>query len=305
MTTYGTGGQGSPRFGRVLTAMVSPFGDDGALDLDRAQSLARYLVANGNDGIVVAGTTGESATLTHAEQIDLIRAVREAIPDHSLVAGAGSNDTAAAVELTEEATAAGADGILQVTPYYNRPSQLGIEAHFKATAEATDLPVIIYDIPVRTGRKVSTEVLLRLLEIDNIVGVKDAAGDPGETASLLRAAPADTDLYSGDDSLTLPFLAVGGCGVIGVASHWAGSEMLEMILAFEKGDVGAARALNARLIPSYDYETGDLAPNPIPSKVMMNLLDVPVGNCRPPMGPVPPTLADDARAVLAGLDRAL
>lgn len=302
---HGSGGQGSPRFGRVLTAMVTPFASDGSLHLDAAQQLARHLVDNGNDGVVVAGTTGESATLTHGEQASLIEAVRAAIPDHCLVAGAGSNDTAAAIDLTEKATAAGADGILQVTPYYNRPSQAGIEAHFRAVAAATDLPVVVYDIPIRTGRKISDEVLLSLLEVDNIVGIKDAAANPSATAALMAKAPAGTDLYSGDDSLTLPFLSVGGCGVIGVATHWAGTEMLEMILAYEKGDVAAATRLNARLIPSYDYETGDLAPNPIPSKVMMNLLDIPVGHCRPPMGPIPANLPDDARAVLAGLDRAL
>ncbi len=292
-----------PRFGAVLTAMVTPFDSEGSLDLDGAAKLAKFLVANGNDGVVVAGTTGESATLTHDEQIALIETVRAAVPDHSLVAGAGSNDTGAAVELTERATAAGVDGILQVTPYYNRPSQAGIEAHFKATAAATDLPVVVYDIPVRTGRKISTSTLLSLLEVDNIVAIKDAAGDPSETATLMAHAPSGTDLYSGDDSLTLPFLAVGGRGVIGVATHWAGSEFGEMISAFVKGDVEEAMRLNQRLIPSYEYETGDDAPNPVPSKVMMNLLGVPVGECRSPMGFAPPDLEDRARSVLAGLDR--
>lgn len=292
-----------PRFGAVLTAMVTPFDAEGKLDLEGAAKLAKFLVANGNDGVVVAGTTGESATLTHDEQIALIETVRAAVPDHQLVAGAGSNDTGAAVELTERATAAGANGILQVTPYYNRPSQAGIEAHFRATAAATDLPVVIYDIPVRTGRKVSTPTLLSLLEVDNIVAVKDAAGDPSETATLMAHAPEGTDLYSGDDSLTLPFLAVGGRGVIGVATHWAGAEFSEMISAFIKGDVAEAMAINQRLIPSYEFETGDDAPNPVPSKLMMNLLGVSVGECRPPMGYAPPDLEDRARAVLAGLDR--
>ena len=208
-----------PRFGRVLTAMVTPFSDDESVDLDAARALARYLVDNGNDGVVVAGTTGESATLTHGEQVDLISAIREAIPDHQVIAGAGSNDTRAAVELTEKASAAGADGILTVTPYYNRPSQAGLNAHFRAVAAATELPVLLYDIPVRTGRKIATDNLLDLLEVDNIVGVKDAAGSPAETAVLMARAPEGTELYSGDDSLTLPFLSVGGCGVIGVVEH--------------------------------------------------------------------------------------
>ncbi len=291
------------RFGRVLTAMVTPFHADGSLDLEGAKNLARYLVEHGNDGVVVAGTTGESATLTVDEQIELIKAVREAIPDHHLVAGAGSNDTRNAVNNTERASAAGADGILTVTPYYNRPSQAGIEAHFRAVAGATDLPVIIYDIPGRTGRKVSEEVLLNLLEIDNVVGIKDAAGSPAATAQLLSRAPEDTDLYSGDDSLTLPFLSVGGCGVIGVATHWVGIEMQEMITAFHKGDVGAATELNARMIPSFAFEGTDDAPNPVPSKTMMNLLGVSVGSCRSPMGFAPDDLIDRARAILQGLDR--
>ena len=294
-----------PTFGPVLTAMVTPFNNDGSFSADKALALAKFLVANGNDGVVVAGTTGESATLTHDEQVELVAAVREAIPDHHLIAGAGSNDTRAAVELTERATAAGADGILTVTPYYNRPSQAGLEAHFTAVAAATHLPVIIYDIPGRTGRKVDTDVLIRLMEIDNMIGVKDAAGDPGETASFLAQAPEGTEVYSGDDRLTLPFLSVGAVGIIGVATHWVGSEVAEMIAAYTKGQVEDARRINARLIPSWNYETGLVAPNPVPSKVMMNLLGVEVGECRPPMGPIPAGLQDDARAVLAGLDRNL
>lgn len=292
-----------PRFGRVLTAMVSPFTADGSLDLDAAQALARYLVENGNDGIVVAGTTGESATLTHREQVDLIAAVREAIPDHTLVAGAGSNDTRAAVELTEKATAAGADGILTVTPYYNRPSQAGLDAHFRAVAAATHLPVVLYDIPIRTGRKINTDTLLGLFEVENIVGIKDAAGSAAVTAELLARAPEHVDHYSGDDSLTLPFLAVGGHGVIGVATHWAGREMQSMIEAFFAGRVAEARAINASLIPSYKFETSDDAPNPVPTKTMMEMIGVSVGPCRPPMGFPPSDLADRASAVLRGLGR--
>ena len=294
---------GSPRFGRVLTAMVTPFTDDGALDLDGAQELAKYLVEHGNDGVIVAGTTGESATLTIEEQLHLIRAVREAIPDHHLIAGAGSNDTRSAMANTEKATQAGADAILSVTPYYNRPSQAGLDAHFRAVASATDLPIVIYDIPVRTGRKVSTETLLELFEVDNIVAVKDAAGSPAATADLMRRAPDEIDLYSGDDSLTLPFMAVGGCGVIGVATHWIGAEMNEMISAFFDGRVTDARDLNARLIPSFSFETTDDALNPQPTKTMLGLLGLPAGPCRAPMGFPPPDLVDRARAVLDELGR--
>ncbi len=293
------------RFGPVLTAMVTPFAADGSLDLDASQTLARWLVANGNDGVVVAGTTGESATLTHDEQIELIVAVREAIPDHSVVAGAGSNDTRAAVELTERATEAGVDGILQVTPYYNRPSQAGLAEHFRACAQATDLPVVIYDIPVRTGRKISHPLFHELFELDNVVAIKDAAGSPALTAELLASAPDHIEVYSGDDSFTLPLLAVGAVGVIGVATHWVGVETQEMIAAFRKGQVVDAMRINAKLIPSWNYEASDDAPNPVPTKELMNLLGLSVGQCRLPMGPAPADLADRARTVLSDLDRAI
>ena len=288
------------RFGKVLTAMVTPFRQDGSLDLDTAASLAQWLSANGSDGLVIAGTTGEAPTLTHDEQIDLIGAVVAAV-DVPVVAGAGSNDTAAAVELTERAREAGANGILSVAPYYNRPSQAGLAKHFAAVAAATDLPVLIYDIPVRTGRKVDTATLLDLAHgVANIVGIKDAAGDPAETAGLIAQAPDDFEVYSGDDSLTLPLLAVGAVGVIGVATHWAGAEHAEMIAAFEKGDVAVARQINASLMPSYDYETGLAAPNPIPAKAMMRLIGLPVGRCRPPMDVEPDGLIEAAAQVLAG-----
>ncbi len=292
-----------PRFGSTLTAMVTPFGPDGSLDLDAAQRLAKYLVANGNDGVVVAGTTGESATLTHDEQAELLIAVREALPDHAVVAGAGSNDTRAAIDLTERATAAKVDGILSVTPYYNRPSQAGIEAHFRAVAGATDLPVILYDIPGRTGRKIDSDTLLRLFEVSNIVAVKDAAGSPAATSSVIAAAAPEIEFYSGDDKLTLPFLSVGAVGVIGVATHWCGIEMAEMIASYSKGLVHEARALNARMLPSFDFEGTDDAPNPVPTKTLMPLLGVDTGACRPPMGFPPDDLEDRARAILTGLGR--
>ena len=288
------------RFGKVLTAMVTPFREDGSLDLGAAASLGRWLSENGSDGLVVAGTTGEAPTLTHDEQIDLIGTVASAV-DIPVVAGAGSNDTAAAVELTERASEAGADGILSVAPYYNRPSQAGLAKHFATVAAATDLPVLIYDIPVRTGRKVDTATLLELAHgVANIVGVKDAAGDPAETANLISQAPDDFEVYSGDDSLTLPLLAVGAVGVIGVATHWAGSEHRDMITAFEKGDVVAARQINASLMPSYGFETGLAAPNPIPAKAMMRLIGLPVGRCRPPLDVEPDGLIEAAAEVLAG-----
>jgi 4-hydroxy-tetrahydrodipicolinate synthase len=291
------------RFGRVLTAMVTPFDERGDLDVDGVAKLASWLVEQGNDGLVIAGTTGESPTLTHAEQVELIRTVCQAV-SVPVLAGAGSNDTRAAVELTESATAAGAAGILSVTPYYNRPSQAGLVAHFTAVASATDLPVVLYDIPVRTGRKVDTATLLQLAhDVPNIVGVKDAAGNPGETATLIANAPPEFEVYSGDDQMTLPLLAVGAVGVIGVATHWCAREMGRMIDAFRAGDVAAAQAINASLLPSYAFESGDRNPNPIPTKAMLKVLGLPGGDCRPPMGPEPDDLADRARAILAGLGR--
>jgi 4-hydroxy-tetrahydrodipicolinate synthase len=292
-----------PRFGTVLTAMVTPFDEDLGLDLDGAATLARWLVDHGNDGLVVAGTTGEGATLSDAEKLDLWRAVSEAVTV-PVVAGTGTYDTRHTVELTSRAAEVGAAGVLVVTPYYNRPSQAGLESHFRAAAAATELPMLIYDIPIRTGRKVAHDVLVRLAhEVDNIVGVKDAALDVSASTRLAAEAGAGFELYSGNDDQTLPLLSIGAVGVIGVCTHWAAPEMGEMIASFDKGDVVAARELNARLLPSYGFETGDAAPNPVPSKAMMKVLGLPGGGCRPPMGPEPDELADRAREVLAGLGR--
>jgi 4-hydroxy-tetrahydrodipicolinate synthase len=281
--------------------MVSPFDDDGRLDLDAAASLARWLTDHGSDALVVAGTTGEGSVLSDDEKLDLWRAVTEAVTI-PVIAGSSSNDTAHSVELTRKAAGTGVAGALVVTPYYNRPSQAGIEAHFRAVAAATKLPVLIYDIPVRTGRKVSHEVFVRLaVDTPNVVGVKDAAGDPAASARLAAATPATFELYSGDDSLTLPLLSVGAVGVVGVATHWAGPQFSEMIASFAKGDVQRAREVNALLFDSFAFETSDAAPNPLPAKAMMRVLGQPVGQCRLPMGPSPEGLEDRAREVLATL----
>jgi 4-hydroxy-tetrahydrodipicolinate synthase len=208
--------------------------------------------------------------------------------------------------MTSEASKLGVAGILAVCPYYNRPSQAGIEAHMKAVAAASELPMYIYDIPVRTGRKIATATLLRLAhEVPTILGVKDAAGNPGETASLIANAPEGFEVLSGDDNMTLPLLAVGAAGVIGVATHWTGHEHQELVKLWQKGDTAGARAVNARLLPSFAYETGDDAPNPIPTKVMMNVLGLAVGEARLPMGPPPEWVEGKAHEVLAGLDRAV
>jgi 4-hydroxy-tetrahydrodipicolinate synthase len=289
------------RFGEVITAMVTPFADDLSLDLDGAKRLARHLVDNGSDGLVIAGTTGEASTLSVDEHLSLLAAVREAVTV-PVVAGTGSNNTADAVHLTQAAERLGVDGALVVTPYYNRPSQAGIEAHFRTVAEATKLPVILYDIAVRTGRPISNDVLLRLArEQSNVVAVKDASGDVSQGAVRVAQAPSGFELYSGDDNLTLPFLSIGGVGAISVASHWAGLQIGEMIGAFGKGDVDAARQINARLLPSYAFETSEATPNPVPTKCLLRVQGLPGGPCRPPMGPEPDGLAARAREVLDSL----
>lgn len=291
------------RFGRVLTAMITPFTPDGALDLDGAASLAKWLIAQGNDGLVVAGTTGESPTLSTGEHLDLIQTVRAAVPEAAVVAGVGSNDTNYVTAMIKEVNSMGVDGYLTVTPYYNRPSQAGIFAHFAVQAEATDLPIMLYDIPVRSGRKINTATTLSLLEkYPNIVALKDAAGAPGVTADLLAQAPEYFEVYSGDDSLTLPLLAVGASGVVGVATHWLAGRMKQMVEAFLGGDVEQACKLNAQMIPSFNYEASEIAPNPVPTKALLRELGQPAGSCRLPLGPEPDSLAAQARALLASLN---
>ena len=291
-------------FGQVLTAMITPFDASGALDLNEAVRLAKWLQDNGNDGLVISGTTGESSTLTDAEKLSLWEAVINAVTI-PVIAGSGSNDTAHSVHMTKEVTKMGAAGILAVGPYYNRPPQSGLAGHITAMANATTLPVVIYDIPVRTGRKISTQTLAKLANtVPNIKALKDAAGAPAETANLMAQVPKDFELYSGDDGLTLAFLAYGGSGVIGVATHWSAPEHQAMITAFKNGDVTLARKYNDILLESYAFETGDDNPNPIPSKVMMNHLGFKVGDCRLPMGPPPAGLADRAATVHANLQKA-
>jgi 4-hydroxy-tetrahydrodipicolinate synthase len=289
---------GMARFGRVLTAMVTPFHEDGSLDAAGAAELARWLVGHGSDGLVVAGTTGEAPTLTDDETVELWTAVRAAV-DVPLLAGAGSNDTRHTCELSERAATTGVDGLLIVTPYYNRPSQAGIEAHYRAVAAATELPVVVYDIPGRTGRKIDTDVLVRLAnEVPSIVGIKDAAGNPGETARVIAGAPDDFDVWSGDDPMTLPLLAAGAVGVIGTATHWCGEAMAEMIAAFDKGDHARARDLNATMFESYAYESREIAQFALAVKVALRVLGLPSGPCRLPVGPEPDGLEAEARAML-------
>lgn len=289
------------RFGTVITAMVTPFTADGALDLGAAADLARWLVENGNDGLVVAGTTGESPVLTDDERIDLFRAVRGAV-EVPVIAGATTNDTAHSVEMTKAAADVGVDAILAVVPYYNKPTQAGLDLHFRAVAEASELPVMLYDVPGRTGRKLTTETTLRLArEVPNIVALKDAGGDPAETARLISEAPEGFEVYSGDEPLSLAFAAVGAVGTVGVSSHWNARQQKVMWAYLAKGDLGAARSINTKLIPSYTYMNSETCVFSQSTKVAMGLLGLSVGSCRLPLGPAPYGTEEEARKVLKQL----
>jgi 4-hydroxy-tetrahydrodipicolinate synthase len=287
---------GSPRFGRVVTAMVTPFDEDGALNLPAAVDLARWLAEHGSDGLVL------SSVLTDDEKVALWRAVAEAVTI-PVVAGTGSNDTAHSIAMTKEAASSGVDGILLVTPYYNRPSQAGIFEHFRTVAEAAgDLPVMLYDIPVRSGRRIATPTMLRLArEVANIVALKDAAGDPATTAHLAAQVPNGFEIYSGDDVMTLPLMAVGALGVISVAAHWIGPQLRKVVDAFAAGEVAAAIAGNAELLDSFDFESTEDFPNPLPAKAMLRALGLRVGQCRLPMGASTPDLDNQAQKILAAV----
>ncbi|MGW4154318.1 4-hydroxy-tetrahydrodipicolinate synthase [Micromonospora chersina] len=238
-------------FGRLITAMVTPFTADGSLDLDGAVRLASHLVdEQGNDALVLNGTTGESPTTTDAEQEALIRAVAEAVGDRArIVAGVGTNDTRHTIELAAQAEKAGAHGLLVVTPYYNKPPQSGLLRHFTAVADATGLPVMLYDIPHRAGTAIATDTLVKLAEHGRIVAVKDAKGDLTATSWVL--ARSDLAFYSGEDALTLPALAVGAVGVVGTSTHFTGVQTKQMIEAYEAGDTATALALHRRLLPLF------------------------------------------------------
>ena len=291
-----------PRFGRVVTAMVTPFDDYGALDVPAAVELARWLAAHGSDGLVLSGSTGESSVLTDEEKVELWRAVAEAVTI-PVIAGTGSNDTAHSIDMTKRAAASGVDGVLVVTPYYNRPSQAGLFEHFRSVAEAAgDLPVVLYDIPVRSGRRIATPTMLRLArEVPAIVALKDAAGDPPTTAHLAAQVPVGFEIYSGDDVMTLPLMAVGAVGVISVAAHWVAPQLRQVIDSFVAGDLVAAIAGNAELLDSFDFESTAEYPNPLPAKAMLRALGLKVGQCRLPMGASTPELDTQAQKILAAV----
>jgi 4-hydroxy-tetrahydrodipicolinate synthase len=289
-------------FGRLLTAMITPFRADGALDPAGAAALAAYLVdEQGNDGLVISGTTGESPTTTDAEKELLLRAVLDAVGDRAVVvAGVGTNDTRHSVELARTAEKAGAHGLLTVTPYYNKPPQAGLVAHFTAIADATGLPTMVYDIPGRTGTPIETETLCRLAEHERIVAVKDAKGDIAGTSWVTRRT--DLAIYSGDDRNTLPLLSVGAVGLVGVITHLFGRQAKAMIKAYERGDVAEALRLHHGQLPaSYGFFTTQ---GVITVKAALGLRGLPAGPTRPPLVDATPAEIARLRAdcAAAGLD---
>jgi 4-hydroxy-tetrahydrodipicolinate synthase len=280
------------RFGSVITAMVTPFGQDFSLDLDGAQEVAGYLLDHGSDSLVVTGSTGEAATLSHREKVDLYRAVVEAAAGRGkVIAGTGTYDTAETLELTREAQAAGVDAILAVTPYYNKPPQAGLMVHFREVAEATDLPVLLYNIPGRTACTIEAETLLELARVENIVGVKDATADFQTASQIIKDSPPDFEVYSGDDWATFIFACLGAAGVISVASHLAGERMKEMIELIEAGDTAAGRKIHQDLLPL--FKALFITSNPIPLKAALEIVGRPVGPPRLPL--VPASLDEENR----------
>jgi 4-hydroxy-tetrahydrodipicolinate synthase len=272
-------------FGQVLTAMVTPFDHNGEIDFKATEALVNYLIANGTEGLVVAGTTGESPTLTTEEKIELFKCVVKAAAGRvPVIAGTGSNNTKASISLTKLAEETGVDGVMLVAPYYNKPSQEGLYQHFKTIAESTSLPVMLYNIPGRSVVNISVETIVRLSEIPNVVSIKEASGDLDAMAEIISKTPSDFTLYSGDDGLTIPVLAIGGAGVISVASHIIGNDMQEMINAFKNGDVQNAAAIHRNLLPIMRALFS--APNPSPVKAALNLNGTHVGSVRLPMVPL-------------------
>ncbi len=286
-------------FGSLMTAVATPFYDNGDVDYGSFENLVAWLIEHGSDTVVISGSTGESATLSDKEKIELIRVAKGATSKGHVIAGATSNSTKHSLELLKEAEVAGADGILAVTPYYNRPSQDGLVAHFSAILSATGLPVILYDIPIRTGRKIEHSTIVELKDRHgNLYGVKDASQIPGQAAALLKECGEDFFLFSGDDSLTLPLMAIGGVGVISVASHWASPVFRTMIDSFKDGDIRRAAKLNQTLVPSYNFQSQESAPNPTPLKAVLEVMGFCKGVCRSPMLDPNDDLKKEARSLV-------
>lgn len=288
-------------FGRVLTAMITPFQEDGSVNYAVVEKLAAYLADHGTDTLVVCGTTGESPTLTWDEEYELFRVVQQAVAGKAkVIAGTGSNSTREAIAATQKAAHLGLDGSLQVVPYYNKPPQEGLYQHFKAIAEASpDLPIMLYNIPGRTGQNLEAETVARLAEVPNIVAIKEASGNLDQASQIRRLTPAEFAIYAGDDSLTLPLLAIGAQGVVSVASHLVGSDLQTMIQSFEQGQVQAATQIHLRLLPL--FKALFLTTNPIPVKTAMSLQGWQVGACRPPLCEPAAEITQMLKTVMADL----
>jgi 4-hydroxy-tetrahydrodipicolinate synthase len=284
-------------FGRLLTAMATAFHDDGSVDLDGTARIAAHLVDHGHDGVVVSGTTGESPTTTVAEDGDILRAVKDAVGDRArIVAGVGTNATAHSVELAQQAEKVGVDGLLLVTPYYNKPSQAGVLHHFRSVAEAADVPVMLYDVPGRTGTTISLDTYEQAIALDTVMAVKDAVGDYARGTRIMQLGYA---LYSGDDVSTLGWLAHGASGVVSVVGHAAGDQLRRMIDAFLAGDHDAALATYTQLLPATDAVMGVPNYGATTAKAALQLLGV-LDN-RNVRGPLVPLTDDEVEALRAGL----
>ncbi|MFC0558550.1 4-hydroxy-tetrahydrodipicolinate synthase [Halalkalibacter alkalisediminis] len=272
-------------FGHILTAMVTPFNQKGLIDVEKTKSLIDHLIANGTDALVVAGTTGESPTLSTQEKLELFQLcvdyVNHRVP---VIAGTGSNNTQASIELTKAATDIGVDGIMLVVPYYNKPSQEGMYEHFKKIAESTKLPVMLYNVPGRTGSHLAVETTIALAKVPNIVSIKEASGDLEQMAAIVSATDSDFRLYTGDDANTLPAMAIGAHGVVSVAAHVIGNEMQEMITFFQSGSVNEAGKCHRTLLPI--MKAMFLAPNPTCIKYALNTIGIQVGGVRLPLTPL-------------------
>src|SRR5690625_4431629 len=261
-------------FGRVLTAMVTPFQQNGEVDDEQTTILIEHLLQNSSDGLVISGTTGESPTLTFDEKLNLFKHVTKAVNRRvPVIAGTGSNNTKASIRLTEEAENSGVDAIMLVTPYYNKPSQEGMYEHFKRIAESTSLPVMLYNIPGRSAVKLNADTIIQLSEIDNIVSVKEAAGDLDQVSMIIENTKSDFSVYSGEDSLTLPMMALGADGVVSVASHIIGNELQQMITHFYNGKINKAGSLHRKLLPVMNELFSSPSPSPVKTALKIKGLD--------------------------------
>lgn len=291
-------------FGKILTAMVTPFDENGEIDFQAVEQLVNHLVNNGSDGIVVAGTTGESPTLTTDEKLQLFEKVTSVANKRvTVIAGTGSNNTKESIELTKKAEEIGVDGVMLVAPYYNKPSQEGLYQHFRAIANETKLPVMIYNIPGRSAVNISVETTVRLSKIANIVATKEASGNLDAMAEIIEQTDDDFIVYSGDDSLTLPTLAIGGNGVVSVSSHIIGNEMQTMINEFNNGNIVRAASLHRQLLPI--MKALFAAPSPAPVKAALNMKNIKVGSVRLPLVPLTDEQEQQLKAVIISENKTL